>query len=90
MYKICHIIILCTYYKIYLGTKCVYFQINLTCKENDIDLSVKNILDEVQNLRGKLSTIETNFDYSEKVSITYNKYQMKNYLKNIYLFLKCY
>jgi len=50
------------------------FQINLTCKENDIDLSVKNILDEVQNVRGKLSTIETTFDCSDKVSIIYDKY----------------
>ncbi|CAI6363777.1 unnamed protein product [Macrosiphum euphorbiae] len=41
-------------------------QIDLTCKENDVGLSVKNILDAVQNLRGKLNIIETTFDCSDK------------------------
>jgi len=50
----------------------------LACKENDVGLSVKNILDAVQNLRGKLNIIETTFDCSDKVSITNNTSFKKN------------
>lgn len=41
---------------------------NLTCKDNNVDVSVKNILDDVQSIRGKLSTFETTIDCSDKVS----------------------
>jgi len=50
----------------------------LTCIENDVGLSVKNILDSVQNLRGKLNIIETTFDCSDKVSIPNNTSIKKN------------
>lgn len=41
-------------------------QVNLKCKSNNADLSVKNILDDVQNIRSKLNTIKTTVDCSDK------------------------
>lgn len=45
------------------------FQINLTCKESNIDLNIKNILDDVQIIRDKFSTIESSVNCSDKVNI---------------------
>lgn len=45
----------------------VWFQVNLTCENDNVDLSVKNILDDVQNIRNKLNTVKTTVDYSDKV-----------------------
>lgn len=51
--------------------------------ENNIDLSVKNILDDVQNIRKKIDTIESTVDSSDKVCNYYSyvvKYIMFNFL----------
>lgn len=45
------------------------FQTNLICKESDIDLSLKYILDDVQNIRDKFSAIESTVNCSDKVNI---------------------
>ncbi|XP_050532121.1 uncharacterized protein LOC126900450 [Daktulosphaira vitifoliae] len=40
-------------------------QLEVSYKENDIDLSVKNILDDIQNIRVKVDTVETIVDTSK-------------------------
>lgn len=54
---------------------------NLTYKDNNIDVSVKNILDDVQSTRSKLSSSETTIDCSDKVR--YFKIKCFNSINNI-------
>lgn len=46
----------------------VWFQVNVTCENNNVDLSVKNILDDVKNIRSRLNAVKTTVDYSDTVS----------------------
>lgn len=53
----------------YITLLVFFLQANLTCKENNIDLSIKNILDDVQNICDKLSIIESPLNCSDKVNL---------------------
>ncbi|XP_025417537.1 uncharacterized protein LOC112688511 [Sipha flava] len=56
-------------------------QIHLTSNDNNVDLSVKTILDEMQNVRSKLDTIEHSVDFSNKVE--FNLEETVNEIENI-------